>query len=109
MKRLAIIIIFLFFTGLSGCVSHPQTAEGFRQALIKGAFMTKVETFEVNRPFSEVADTFQKMAAKCLNKTIKTTSSTRQSYQVIVTTYIPGWYCLLWSRHQPDPAFENRQ
>ena len=87
MKRLAILIIVLFFTGLSGCVSHPQTAEGFRQALIKGAFMTKVETFEVNRPFSEVADTFQKMAPTCLNKTIKTTSSTRQSYQVIVTTY----------------------
>lgn len=87
MKRLAILIIVLFFTGLSGCVSHPQTAEGFRQALIKGAFMTKVETFEVNRPFSEVADTFQKMAPGCLNKTIKTTSSTYQSYQVIVTTY----------------------
>ena len=87
MKRLTILMVVLFVTGLSGCVSHPQTAEGFRQALIKGAFLTKVETFEVDRPFNEVASTFQKMAPGCLNKTIKTTSSTYQSYQVIVTTY----------------------
>jgi hypothetical protein len=73
---------------LSGCISHPQTAEEFRKA-VPGAFSAKVETFEVDRPFTQVASTFQKMAPDCLSKTIKTTSQTNMSYQVIVTTYKP--------------------
>ncbi len=88
MTRFHIFALFLFTVMVSGCVSHPQTAEEFRKA-VPGAFMAKVETFEVNRPFSQVANTFQKMAPQCLSKTIKTTSQTRQSYQVIVTTYTP--------------------
>jgi outer membrane murein-binding lipoprotein Lpp len=73
---------------LSGCVSHPQTAEEFRKA-VPGAFSAKVETFEVDHPFSQVASTFQRMGPNCLSKTIKTTSQTTTSYQVIVTTYKP--------------------
>ena len=73
---------------LSGCISHPQTAEEFRKA-VPGAFSAKVETFEVDRPFNQVASIFQKMGPACLAKTIKTTSQTNMSYQVIVTTYKP--------------------
>ena len=73
---------------LSGCISHPQTADEFRKA-VPGAWSAKVETFEVNRPFGQVANTFQKMGPNCLAKTIKTTSQTNMSYQVIVTTYKP--------------------
>jgi hypothetical protein len=76
---------------LSGCAAlsgHPQTAEEFREA-VPGAFLGKVETFEVKRPFSDVANTFQKKAPECLHMTIKTTSQTNMSYQVIVTTYNP--------------------
>jgi hypothetical protein len=51
--------------------------------------MGKVETFEANRPFEEVARTFQTMAPKCLDVRIKTTSRTNTSYQVIVTKYHP--------------------
>ena len=51
--------------------------------------MGKVETFEVNRPFSDVDKTFHKKAPECLNVSVKTTSKTRQSYQVIVTDYKP--------------------
>jgi len=36
-----------------------------------------------------VANTFQKMGPNCLSKTIKRTSQTKTSYQVIVTTYRP--------------------
>ena len=36
-----------------------------------------------------MANTFQKMGPNCLSKTIKTTSQTNMSYQVIVTTYKP--------------------
>jgi hypothetical protein len=67
---------------------HPQTAEEFRSA-VPGAFMGKVESFEVDRPFSDVAGTFQKKAPACLHKTVRTTSQTNMSYQVIVTTYNP--------------------
>jgi hypothetical protein len=89
MKRLIILTVVLFSMLLSGCaIHHPQTAEEFRKA-VPGAFMGKVETLEVNRPFSDVAKTFQKKAPECLNVTVKTTSQTRMSYQVIVTTYKP--------------------
>jgi hypothetical protein len=89
MKRLAILTVVLFTMLISGCaIHHPQTAEEFRKA-VPGAFTGKVETFEVNRPFSDVAKTFQTKAPECLNVTIKTTSQTRMSYQVIVTTYKP--------------------
>ena len=88
MNRFSIVAVALFSLWLSGCISHPQTAEEFRQAVPK-AFSAKVETFEVDRPFGQVANTFQKMGSTCLSKTIKTTSQTNMSYQVIVTTYKP--------------------
>ena len=88
MHRFSLIVSLLSFVTLLGCISHPQTAEEFRKA-VPGAFSAKVETFEVNRPFSQVATTFQKMGPDCLSKTIKTTSQTHKSYQVIVTTYKP--------------------
>jgi len=88
MNRFTIVTIVLCSLGLSGCISHPQTAEEFRKA-VPGAFSGKVETFEVDRPFGQVANTFQKMGPNCLAKTIKMTSQTNTSYQVIVTTYKP--------------------
>ena len=88
MNRYRVLIVVLNLLALLGCISHPQTAEEFRKA-VPGAFSAKVETFEVDRPFSQVASTFQKMGPNCLSKTIKTTSQTTTSYQVIVTTYKP--------------------
>ena len=74
---------------LIGCVTqHPQTAEEFRKA-VPGARFAKTETFEVNRDFRDVAKTFQKRAHECLNVTVRTTSRTSSSYQVIVTDYKP--------------------
>lgn len=74
---------------LTGCVtSHPQNAIEFRAA-VPGAFMAKVEKYEVAEPFNEVASRFKKMAPKCLNVTIKTVSQSATSYQVIVTEYLP--------------------
>ena len=89
MKNLTITLIWVASVVLSGCVtSHPQTAAEFREA-VPGAFLAKVETFIVNRPFSEVAETFQRQAPQCLDARIKTTSRTNMSYQVIVTAYRP--------------------
>lgn len=89
MKKQVVLIVVFFILMFFGCaIHHPQTAEEFRKAA-PGAFMGKLETFQVNRTFKEVAKTFQKKAPECLNVTIKTTSQTRTSYQVIVTTYNP--------------------
>ncbi len=84
MNHVNYLIAVLGMIWLSGCISHPQTAEEFRKA-VPGAFSAKVETFELDRPFSQVASTFQKMGPDCLAKTIKTTSQTNTSFQVIVT------------------------
>lgn len=91
MNRLAVVAAALACALLSGCAAmtgHPQSAEEFRKA-VPGAFMGEVETFEVDRPFSEVARTFQEKAPECLDVTIRTVSRTNMSYQVIVTTYRP--------------------
>jgi len=81
--------IVLFIAVLTGCVtSHPQNAIEFRAA-VPGAFLAKVEKYEVSQPFQKVASRFEKMAPKCLNVTIKTVSQSTTSYQVIVTEYKP--------------------
>jgi hypothetical protein len=86
-----LLTVFAVHTLLSGCAAmtgHPQTAEDFRQA-VPGAMTAKVESFEVNRPFADVAATFSSKAPECLDVTIRTTSKTNKSYQVIVTDYNP--------------------
>lgn len=88
MRRTVLSTILIFILFLFGCASMPQTAEEFRKAL-PGAFMGKVETFEVNRPFMDVAKTFQTMSPKCLDVRVKTISDTYQSHQVIVAKYTP--------------------
>ena len=84
---LAVALLNTFF--LFGCAgTMPQTAEEFRKA-VPGSFMGEVETFQVDRPFKDVAKTFQSMAPKCLDVRIKTISDTYQSHQVIVAKYTP--------------------
>ena len=89
MKNSVFLTVILFIVFLSGCaVTMPQTAGEFRKA-VPGAFMGKVETFEVNRQFKDLAKTFQTMAPKCLDVRIKTISDTYQSHQVILAKYTP--------------------
>ena len=79
----------LFGSLFSGCAGHmPQSADEFRHGL-PGAFLGKVEKFDVSRPYTDVGKSFQKMAPQCLDVRIKTTSQTNTSYQVIVTKWNP--------------------
>jgi hypothetical protein len=71
---------------LSGCGTMPQTADEFREA-VPGALTGKVETFDVDRPFSAVAETFEEKGPECLNKTVSTTSTTPGQYGPVVSTY----------------------
>ena len=79
-------ILVLF---LQGCaVNVPKTADEFRKE-VPGAYLGKIEKFQVNRSHTEVGESFQKMAPQCLDVRIKTTSQTNMSYQVIVTKWKP--------------------
>jgi len=83
MKAIAIIAALL----LAGCATQqPQNAEEFRK-VAPGAFLMGSETLEVNRPLRDVAAAWQRRAPECLNASVRTTSQTSTSYQVIVTTY----------------------
>jgi len=78
----------------AGCATQmPQTAEEFRK-VAPGAFLMKQESFEVSRPLRDVAETLRRRAPECLNMTVRTTSRTATSYQVINTAYkatvVPG-------------------
>ncbi len=89
MNAIRVFVCVLFLLGTAACVtSHPQTAAEFRQQA-PGAFLAKTEEYEVNQSFETVAARFQKMAPKCLDVTIKTTSQSSTSYQVVVTDYNP--------------------
>jgi hypothetical protein len=89
MKKHLSRVALVMAMSLAGCATQqPQTAEEFRQA-VPGAFMAKKETFEVNRPFRAVADTFRKRAPECLSVTLRTTAQSATSYQVIVADYKP--------------------
>lgn len=89
MKKPFLFLIAILSTLLFGCAGHmPQTADEFRTEL-PGAFMGEVEKFEVNRSYSDIGKSFQKMAPKCLDVRIKSTSQTNTSYQVIVTKWNP--------------------
>lgn len=86
MKAIAIIAVAL----LAGCATQqPKNAEEFRK-VAPGAFLMGSETFEVNRPLRDVAATWQRRAPECLNASVRTTSQTSTSYQVITTTYKPS-------------------
>ena len=85
MKAVAIIALLL----LAGCATQqPQSADEFRK-VAPGAFLMGSETFEVNRPLRDVAAAWQRRAPECLTASVRTTSQTSTSYQVITTTYKP--------------------
>ncbi len=89
MNNISVLTITSLCVMAIGCAGHmPQTADEFRQEL-PGAFMGKVEKFDVNRSYTAVGKSFQKMAPKCLDVRIKTTSQSNTSYQVIVTKWNP--------------------
>jgi len=81
--------VLLALALLAGCATQqPQNAEEFRK-VAPGAFLMGSETFEVNRPLKDVAATWQRRAPECLNVSIRTTSQTSTSYQVITSIYKP--------------------
>jgi hypothetical protein len=74
---------------LGACaVQHPQNAEEFRQFVPTSSF-AKVQSFEANRPFRDVAKTFQAKAPECLNVAVRTRETSATSSINVLTTYKP--------------------
>jgi hypothetical protein len=85
-NNIRICIVALSSLLLQACVQTPQTAEEFRK-VVPGAMMTKTDTYQVNRPMSDVASTFERLAPKCLNVTVQTVSHSTTSFQNLVARY----------------------
>jgi hypothetical protein len=73
-KRFSLIAVALL---LIGCGGMPKNAEEYRQATRSSPF-TKVESFEVARPFQEVSSTLQKKAGECLARAVRWTATSAQ-------------------------------
>jgi len=75
---------------LAGCsISQPQSAAEFRSAAA-GCADGCNDTFEVNRPLSQVGASFQRLASECLSKTVRMTEhQPGVSYMVVTSTYKP--------------------
>jgi hypothetical protein len=80
---------------LSGCAigPTPQNAQEYREAVTKGGYGTKAETYEVKGSYGQVAATVKAKSAECFNRTLTTqecrssnnaTSCTNRSF-----TFIP--------------------
>ena len=83
---IATVLTSILFTGCA--INHPQTAAEFRAAAPGATFGTK-ESFIVERPFDDVARTFEEQAPKCLDTRIKMTESGHMYHHVVVTKYTP--------------------
>jgi len=71
---------------MSGCAStSPTTSKEFRNA-VAGSSMATQDSFVVNRPYYQVVNTLQKNSKKCLNKSIKNTSTTHNGYYMQTST-----------------------
>lgn len=71
---------------LAGCGTMPQTPDEFRAMVPKSASGT-VESFEVKRPFKEVAETFRKKGPECLHKAVMVTERGPQSNRTYTASY----------------------
>ena len=69
---------------LSGCFSMPQNADEFR-LMAPTSSMIKIERFEVDRPFRQVARTLRQRADACLR--IRVTTNTSGGYRSHATTF----------------------
>lgn len=69
---------------ISGCGTMPKNADEFRRMAPRSS-MIKLEQFEVNRPFRQVARTFRQRADTCLR--IRVTTNTSGGYRSHAMTF----------------------
>lgn len=104
MKRVQIQII-LAAALLSGCGSVPMTHQEYREAIKQTSMATK-ETFDVKRPFADVARSFQKKAPECLSYRLKL--ETRLSNGTRQTAYEQGKPTVVASKERIEVYFQAK-
>lgn len=72
--RYRLLPAIILAAAISGCGTMPRNADEFRH-MAQGSSMIKVEHFEVDRPFRQVARTFRQRADQCLRVRVTTNSS----------------------------------
>lgn len=71
---------------LSGCISTPMTPAELRDRAKVGSFYV-VETFDVKRPFADVANTIAKKAPECLQYSLSSTEKPVLGFGSSTSTY----------------------
>lgn len=89
MKRRLLFTVAFFATALSGCSGYePRNSTEFRRAAV-GAISSAIESFEVERPVTEVAETFRENGPKCLRVRVRTRIRSDGKINEYITTYSP--------------------
>ncbi len=105
MKRIHVLTIVVA-AALAGCGSNPMTPEEYRDAIRKHS-LGKVESFEVKRPLSEVARTFQKKAPECLNFKLTSTQTPTIGFGSLTRVYAVGKPTVLVSGNKAELHFQG--
>ena len=82
--RYRLLSAIILTAAVSGCGTMPKNAAEFRR-MAPGSSMIKVERFEVDRPFRQVAKTFRQRADTCLR--VRVTTDTSGGYRSHATTF----------------------
>ena len=89
MKKSLAIIAASF--ALSGCLQGPTTTDEVRKLTASGKMFSKQSKLSVPRSHGAVTASLRKGAAKCMNRTVRTVSTTPGRYgpqtSVIITDY----------------------
>jgi len=104
MKRIHVLTIVVA-AAFAGCGSNPMTPEEYRDAIRKHS-LGKVESFEVKRPLSEVARTFQKKAPECLNFKLTSTQTPTIGFGSLTRVYAVGKPTVLVSGNKAELHFQ---
>ncbi len=92
MIRLLMIVPWMLFLLLPGCVTHigaPQSREEFVTKVKPGGFGRKAEHMTVNRPFNTVVSDLRSFSDKCLNVRVSRGANYRTQEVGGSTTYHP--------------------
>ena len=84
-------VLFLAVLGLSGCMQGPTSTDEVRSMTATGSMFSKRSTVTVPQSYAAVTANLKKGAAKCLNRTVRSTSSTPGPYGPQVMTIVTDY------------------
>ena len=104
----SLLLMPLSLTLLSACASSPMSPNEHREAAKSGRTFFTTESFEVKRPFAEVAKTFKKMAPECLSFTLAHTQKPVIGFGSSTRQYATGKPTVLISPNKAELHFQTQ-